>query len=135
MNEDVKKLLKALRDSKLDWIADEIENTIQSGKTIIKEMSGIDGRKTKKATMTIQLSDAEQLDLCLRTIKAYFIDLYDIWAKAKINFAHSDKLSHALNLNLQISDPESKEHVELFEPAYENEREKLQNLIDEASKS
>ena len=128
MEQDVAKILSTLRDLNFSWIAEEIEGAIHSGKSIKKEIPEIYGRKTKKTSMTVPLTGEEQLILCLETIKAYFVELSDVWEKARINIQQTEKLS---NIGIQISEIESKEPIALFMPTYTDQKAKLAGLIAE----
>jgi|SRR5208283_3888420 len=133
MEKDVTELLSTLRDLNLPWIAEEIEEAIHSGKSIKKEIPEIyGGRKTKKASMIVPLSGEEQLILCFETIKAYFVDLSDIWEKAIENIQQTEKLATA---GVQISEIDSKEPITLFMPAYVDQKVKLADLITEGLQS
>jgi|GEM_PF-5436303 hypothetical protein len=128
MDKYVAELLVTLRDIGFSWIAEEIEETIHSGKSIEKEISEIQGRRTKKASMIVPLTQEEQLMLCLETVKAYFVDLSDIWKEAGKNISKAESLK---TLHIQISEIESIEPVDLFTPQFKGQKENLLKLIVE----
>lgn len=128
MEKDVAEILSTLRDLNFTWIAEEIEEAIQSGKSIKKEIPEIYGRKTKKASMTVPLTGEEQIVLCLETIKAYFVDLSDVWEKARANIQQTEKLA---NVGIQISAIDSKEPITLFMSPYADQKATLAGLIVE----
>ena len=79
--EEVDEILDKLREIKLGWIADEIIDIIQMGKTIEKKYPNeYDMRKKEKSASTIvPFSKNEQIHITLKALYNYFIDLSDIW--------------------------------------------------------
>ncbi len=140
MNEDVVSILKTLRDLKLDWIVDEIVESIQAGKTIFKETLEDNKNQSKKATMTVSFGDNEQIALCLNSIKSYFIDLNDVWIQAQKNLINTEtintkSLRFDSEVSFQVAEFGCSESVEPFKPSYEEEKMKLIQLLDKAFKS
>ncbi len=78
---DAKAIVGTLRDLRFDWIADEIEEVIRSGKTSAKKDIEPTSRHAKQDLATTSYSETEEQLICLRTLEAYFIELSQVWEK------------------------------------------------------
>ncbi len=76
ITEDVQDLLKILRETGFEWVADEIQNLIKEGKAIDKLISEPTSRSSRKAqieTATVPFPPDEQLAIALSSIHEYTI--------------------------------------------------------------
>jgi len=131
---DAKAIVGTLRDIRLDWIADEIEEIIRSGKTSAKKDIKPTSRHAKQDPATTSYDETEEQLICLGTLKAYFIDLSLVWEKASLVLR--DLLTPrdgSEPVVVKIVDEEGKPLVP-FESKYEAERDnfgrQLSELID-----
>lgn len=128
--EEVSSILQTLRTLELDWIAEEIEAAIRSGK--LKEITYSEqGRRRTRKTgyKTVPYEDDEQLRLSLKTLYNYFIVLYDVWAKTQ------DELPELLGdsqLHIEIRNPDNDEVLVPFSDDYVRERLRVEGLLREA---
>src|SRR6185369_5827982 len=74
MKEDIEQLRKLIRELDLQWLDEELEEIIQSGKLQQKDIFD-NHQKTSKGIEQISYTDKEQLDIILSALKNYFITL------------------------------------------------------------
>lgn len=129
-SDEVSSILQTLREVELEWMAEEIEGTIRGGR--LKEITYSEqGKRRSRKTgyKTDPYDSHEQLELALRTLRNYFIVLYDVWAKVQ------EELPEQLDspqLHIQVNDPDTDEPLQPFITGYEEQRLRLEKLIREA---
>lgn len=129
-NDEVSPILQTLREAELGWIAEEIELSIRRGKLKEITYSEQGTRRTRKTGYkTVPYDDHEQLELTLKTLKNYFIVLYDISAIVEEELP---ELLGDSRLNIQINDPDTDEPLQTFMTGYTEQRLRLEILIREA---
>lgn len=132
---EVKAILETLRDLRLDWIADEIEETVRVGKTVEKEYIETGRRGKKKASATAPYEEKEEEQICLKTLLAYFVDLSQLWEKSKSSFSElfpANRRSESLSLKLVN---EEGEPIAPFNSKYFQQRDHLNELLTRALSS
>lgn len=125
--EDVVVLLTSLRQAELAWIAEEIENTIRNGHSVIRKSQGT---QSKSNGHNIVPFDAdEQLRITLRAIQRYMVEIHKIW------YWTQDDLRETLeNPQLQISIAYlgSQEPIHVFDQSIEMHLARLDELLRRA---
>ena len=135
INNEVKAILGTLRELHLDWIADEIEETVRAGKAVEKEYFESSGGNKKRASATAPYKEAEEELICLKTLTAYFADLSELWEKTKSSFSELLKANgHAESLSLEIVNEEGQPIVP-FESQFFQQRDHLRELLTRAIRS
>lgn len=134
INIEVKAILETLRDLRLDWIADEIEETVRAGKTVEKYVEF--GKKYKKrASASAPYEEAEEEEICLKTLAAYFVDLSELWEKTKSSFSELPQANRPSGpLSLEIVNEEGQPFVP-FESQFFQQRNRLKELLNRAMRS
>ena len=74
-NADALAILKTLRQSELDWMADEIEDAVESGKMVYMREIEPYLKAAGEAFAVVPIPESEELEVCLNAIKTYFVDL------------------------------------------------------------
>lgn len=135
INNEVKAILETLRDLRLDWIADEIEETVRAGKTFEKEYVESGRRVKKRALATAPYDEREEEQICLNTLLAYFVDLTELWEKTKSSFSELFPRNKGLGpLSLEIVNEEGQSIVP-FEPPYFQQIDRLREILKKAMRS
>jgi hypothetical protein len=135
INAEVKVILETLRDLRLDWIADEIEETVRAGKTVEKEYVELGGRSKKRASATAPYEEAEEEQICLITLATYFIDLSELWEKTKSSFSELLQANgRSGSPSLEIVNEEGQAIVP-FESQYFQQRDHLSELLTRAKRA
>lgn len=126
--EEVDEILDKLREIKLGWIADEIIDIIQMGKTIEKKYPNeYDMRKKEKSASTIvPFSKNEQIHITLKALYNYFIDLSDIWDSS---FKNLQIELQKQDFRISILYPESEKEVELYKPTFPDFKDHFKKLL------
>jgi hypothetical protein len=76
ITEDVQDLLKILRETGFDWIADEVHNVIREGKSVDKLVPRPTSKSMANALMetaTVEFPPDEQLAIALASIREYTV--------------------------------------------------------------
>ena len=76
ITEDVQDLLKILRETGFDWVADEIHNVIKEGKSVDKLVPRSTSKSMTNALMetaTVEFPADEQLAIALASIREYTV--------------------------------------------------------------
>lgn len=118
ISSDVKEILENLRALHLNWIAEEIEVMIWAGRTIEKSYTEGRNRRSKRALATQPYNVEEEQAICLETLKAYFVDLNEIWRQTQSEFSEailSDEPSETFSIELL---DEENQIIKPFEPHY-----------------
>ena len=133
MNTDVKDFLSTLRTVRLDWIANEIDTTIGNGKTIVKEFDEFGRRAKGMVATTAPYSDAEELYICVNTLKSYFVDLSETWEKAKATIKGVIEQPNNVRevLSISIMD-ENGVALSPYDAEYQGMKDQLKILLDRA---
>lgn len=135
INNEVKAILETLRDLRLDWMADEIEETVRAGKTVEKEYVELGGRIKKRASATAPYEETEEELICLKTLEAYFVDLSELWEKTKSSFPELSRANtRSGSLALEIMNEEGQPIVP-FESQFFQQRDYLRELLTRAMRS
>jgi lambda repressor-like predicted transcriptional regulator len=115
MNSDVEEILQALRDADLAWLADQIAIAISNGKVVTKEYrtSGTRGLK-RKGTKIEPLSDEEQLEVTLKALRSYTIELRKAWEFAQRTIGEDVRGVPEQSLSISIVPPEGGTALEPF---------------------
>jgi len=132
MIDDVRQILLTLRDVRLDWMADEVEMTIRAGKTVLKDVEPGVARQLKNPTVTMPFSADEELAICLRTIRAYFVDLPAVWSKTETllkGIFEGNAINHLEEI--KIVDAEERQMMP-FDQSYSPECLRLETLLQKA---
>lgn len=140
LNSDVKALLSTLRESHLDWMADEVEESIHAGKKQVKDLQGINNqhgenmqkdckelgfKDLSEVTTTIPYTAAEELGISLKTLTTYFVDLSLIWERA------TNMFKEQFAVETIVADADGKPIVP-FTEGYYTERMNLKELLAKA---
>ena len=133
INEQVIQLLSTLRESNLSWIAEEINEAIDQGKSILKEKREIQDRQgvylRKNDLETISLSPEEEMSLMLRSLNNYLIELPNIQLDS-LNMLKKDLESD--NLSISIADSGGEIILNLTDKLIQDGNQKLENFLKEA---
>lgn len=143
MNPQVVEILKTLRSIQLNWIAEEIEQSILLGKTVEKTYREPGYAKQRRGLYTEAFTGKEEMQVTLRIIRSYFIELHDNWNSAvaagiesigtgKIR-GRSPDVEKRLE-RITISDPNPNVQFELFSAEAVSHIDKLRGFIGEAEK-
>jgi hypothetical protein len=74
MKEDIEQLRKLIRELNLEWLDEEIEEILTTGKLQQKEI--FEGQKRKnRGIEQVSFSEKEQLEIIISAIKNYFVTL------------------------------------------------------------
>ena len=143
----VNKMLAALRQGKMGWIADEVESVIQGGKLVDQaerelsthfslkglEFSGrgnnLKKKKKEKLLEVEPLTEIEKLKITLRTIQHYVVGLEKTWSSAQTGI---QECLDQNNMKVVITDVFTTEEIPIFEQNFTNLCEKIDSLLDEA---
>lgn len=143
----VNKILAALRQGGMGWIADEIESAIQAGKLVDQAKRNLSDdvsfeeiefsdlghnakKKTKEELLEVApLTDIEKLKTTLRTIQHYVVGLEKTWSRAK---ADIKRCIGKDNVEVQITDAFTMEKIPIFEEAFAQLCKKMDGLLNQA---
>jgi len=128
MNQDVKDILKTLKEIRMDWVADQVEDTIREGKKVEKPYREPGKRKTLQGTASEPYSEKEELGICLRTLQTYFVDLSDIWDKTQINLNAGPETYHSESVAVKIID-EDGQLMQPFLPDFYKVKDSLKRML------
>jgi hypothetical protein len=125
--EDVGVLLASLRQAGLAWIADEIEEVIRNGFSVVKQSQSAQDKNNGHRVMPFDAD--EQLRITLRAIQRYTVELHKIW-----HWTQDDLRETLENPNLQVSIAYlgSQESIHLFNQDFETHLAKLDELLRRA---
>lgn len=74
MKEDIEQLRKLIRELNLEWLDEEIEEILTTGKLQQKEI--FEGqRRTNRGIEQVSFSEKEQLETIISALKNYFVNL------------------------------------------------------------
>lgn len=77
---EVKELLELIKEAKLDWIADEVQEELEMGRTFEKKVMEPGQKKISELYQTVPFNNKDQLRMAVQAIQRYTHDLYNIWA-------------------------------------------------------
>lgn len=124
--DSVKKILKDLIELNFGYIADEILINIQNGKTI--QIQGNDLKK-KSESMTIPYTDDKQIQIALKALYFYFVELSNLWKESK-HIIKSELEND--NYQIKILDSEREEEIETFKPEYYKQKDIFNEMLKKA---
>lgn len=149
---DVMEILKTLNQIGFQWIGKEIELNIRNGKTENKEIEnksyekplfdsevptykrlGVPQRRKTKISagelVSIPFNEDEQVLIALKTIKAYFVELHDVWSNVQQNIT---KIPNVEIKVMIVGEENSEEPLVLFPPEFNKHLVRLDNLLKQA---
>ena len=89
MKEEIKQLRQLIKELKLTWLDEELDEIISTGKLIEKEK--IKGeKKSVQGIQQVPYNDAEELEIIITTLRNYFVTLPKI--QSEITFDLSPNL-------------------------------------------
>ncbi len=92
MKEDIEQLRNLIRELDLQWLDEELEEIILSGKLQQKDIFE-SNRKTSKGIEQIAYTENEQLDIIISALKNYFITLPIVQSNTEKSLKESLKIS------------------------------------------
>lgn len=132
ISSDVKAIVSTLRDLRLGWIADEIEEVIRSGKISSNDYVEPNSRSQRQPLETALYDEQEEQAICLRTLEAYFVYLGELWDETNRLFSKvTGTDADGKTVTFKIVDEEG-EPIEPFQPDYMVHKKRIKDVLSRA---